>query len=472
MNLDEWIRARARTEEPTLPEDWEEWVERTLAQLPERKQRRMTGGGRRILTAAAVCAMLGVGALAYAVGVLDFLNGREEYRFLGQAELYREYARKAGYTQRAANGDELTVEYLAADANFCTIFYTMRTEEPMQPWSQRDWHPISPDAPDLWQAQNLAPRFTLEVSGAMVGEDQDGQQYLLDEHTLCGMARLTLKEAGALERGGEISLAAGPSLESWDSGDWGEIPWEEVELWHFSLDLEPMAGKTVALDGPAALGERQVEKLSLTVSPLGAVLRCRVTVPEEYQSEPDRWGGLGRFIVRDSERGVYYPYTILTSQPTEDGAYWEEAYLLCGDLTEIESLELLPAELESTFTSVELGELPYRGQGAYTFAGFSISEGWMTLTLTPTGTVGNTGYCGGVAEFQNRARERLFVDEDATDLYQNRYTDERTGGVTYTWSLDQEAQTKAEEIAVLRILEEWYEPLEGPSIIIPLASER
>ena len=142
MNLDEWIRARARTEEPTLPEDWEEWVERTLAQLPERKQRRMTGGGRRILTAAAVCAMLGVGALAYAVGVLDFLNGREEYRFLGQAELYREYARKAGYTQRAANGDELTVEYLAADANFCTIFYTMRTEEPMQPWSQRDWHPI------------------------------------------------------------------------------------------------------------------------------------------------------------------------------------------------------------------------------------------------------------------------------------------------------------------------------------------
>ena len=43
MNLDEWIRARARTEEPTLPEDWEEWVERTLAKLPERKQRRRPG---------------------------------------------------------------------------------------------------------------------------------------------------------------------------------------------------------------------------------------------------------------------------------------------------------------------------------------------------------------------------------------------------------------------------------------------
>ena len=292
-------------------------------------------------------------ALAYGMGALEFLAGREEYRFLGGAEQYEQYAQFAGLSRTAANGDVLTIDYLAADENFCTVFYTLRTAEPMEAWSQRDALPISPEAPDLWQAGGLAPRFTLEVSGAAAARAQDGQQYLLDAHTLCGMARLTLREPGALGGGREVVLRAGPSTAAWD-GDprWEGVPWEEAEQWTFSLDLE---------------------------------------------------------------------------------------------------------------------ELPYRGWGAYAASSFSVSEERMVLTLTPTGAVGNTGYSGTAAYFLDRNGEKLFQDPNCPDLYLNRYTDERDGSVTVTWSLTGTARAEAEEIAALVLYEETYRPAEGGGLTLTLS---
>ena len=418
--------------------------------------------GRTALAAAAVCAVLAASALAYVTGALDFLKGREEYQFLGQAAFYEEYAQRVDLPDTADSEDTLTIEYTAMDENFCTVFYTLRTAEPMEAWSQREHLPISPDAPDLWQAMGLEPAFTLEADGEALTGGQDGQQYLLDANTLVGMARLPLNRAGALADGETVTLRAEAPLGDWD----GVSDRGEAGQWSFTLTAEPMEGHTDMLAAPAALGERQVEALSVTVSPLGTVLRARVTVPEEYRAEPDLWGGLGWFVVRD-EDGRYYPYDVLTSEATEDGAAWEESYILYG-LEDPETLELLPAELEGGFVTVGLEDLPWQGEGGYTFASFTVEEGQMALRLEPDGVVGNTGYCGSIAYFLDGAGEKLFYGDGAPDVYQNSYTDWRDGSVTITWSLDEAAQAQTEGLAGLELYEEHYVPQEGTGVLLPL----
>ena len=430
--------------------------------------------GRTVLAAAAACALLAVSALAYVTGALDFLKGREEYQFLGQAALYEDCARRVDLSAAADNGDTLTIEYTAMDENFCTVFYTLETAEPMEAWSQREQLPISPDAPDLWQAMGLEPSFTLEADGEVLTGIQDGQQYLVDANTLVGMARLPLNRAGALADGETVTLRAEAPLGDWD----GVSDRTEAGQWSFTLTAEPMEAQTYTLAAPAALGERQVEALSVTISPLGTVLRARVTVPEEYRAEPGLWGGLGWFVVRD-EAGRYYPYDVLTSARSEDGTAWEGSYLLYG-LEEAEALELLPAELEGEFVTVGLEDLPWQGAGGYTFASFTVEEGQMTLRLEPTGVVGSTGYCGSVAYFLGReatsdelpqgAREdesgKLFYGDGAPDIYQNSYTDWRDGSVTVTWSLDEAAQAQAEELTGLELYVETYVPQEGAGLVL------
>lgn len=432
--------------------------------------------GRTVLVAAAVCAVLAASALAYVTGALDFLKGREEYQFLGQAALYEDYAQRVDLSNTADNGDTLTIEYTAMDENFCTVFYTLRTVEPMEAWSQREHLSISPDAPDLWQAMGLEPGFTLEADGEVLTGGQDGQQYLLDANTLVGMARLPLNRAGALADGESVTLSAEAPLTDWD----GVSDREEAGQWSFTLTAQPMEAQTYTLSTPAALGERQVESLSVTVSPLGTVLRARVTVPEEYRAEPDLWGGLGWVVVRD-EDGRYYPYDALTSVLSEDGTAWEESYILYG-LEDAETLELLPAELKGGFVTVGLEDLPWQGEGGYTFASFTVEEGQMTLRLEPSGVVGSTGYCGSVAYFLRREAAsgegpkgvgedesgKLFYGDGAPDIYQNSYTDWRDGSVTVTWSLDEAAQAQAEELAGLELYVETYVPQEGTGILLTL----
>lgn len=432
--------------------------------------------GRTVLVAAAVCAVLAASALAYVTGALDFLKGREEYQFLGQAALYEDYAQRVDLSNTADNGDTLTIEYTVMDENFCTVFYTLRTVEPMEAWSQREHLSISPDAPDLWQAMGLEPGFTLEADGEVLTGGQDGQQYLLDANTLVGMARLPLNRAGALADGESVTLSAEAPLTDWD----GVSDREEAGQWSFTLTAQPMEAQTYTLSTPAALGERQVESLSVTVSPLGTVLRARVTVPEEYRAEPDLWGGLGWVVVRD-EDGRYYPYDALTSVLSEDGTAWEESYILYG-LEDAETLELLPAELKGGFVTVGLEDLPWHGEGGYTFASFTVEEGQMTLRLEPSGVVGSTGYCGSVAYFLRREAAsgegpkgvgedesgKLFYGDGAPDIYQNSYTDWRDGSVTVTWSLDETAQAQAEELAGLELYVETYVPQEGTGILLTL----
>ena len=456
-----------------LSERQKEQLAGLMAAQPVRRTRR---AGRTALAAAAVCALLAATAAAYITGALDFLKGREEYQFLGQAALYEEYARRVDLSATADNGDTLTIEYTAMDENFCTVFYTLKTVQPMEAWSQREHLSISPDAPDLWQAMGLEPSFTLEADGEVLTGGQDGQQYLLDANTLVGMARLPLNRTGALADGESVTLSAEAPLTDWD----GVSDREEAGQWSFTLTAQPMEAQTYTLSTPAALGERQVESLSVTVSPLGTVLRARVTVPEEYRAEPDLWGGLGWFVVRD-EDGRYYPYDALTSALSEDGTAWEESYILYG-LEDAETLELLPAELKGEFVTVGLEDLPWQGEGGYTFASFTVEEGQMTLRLEPSGVVGSTGYCGSVAYFLRREagadelpqgfREdesgKLFYGDGAPDIYQNSYTDWRDGSVTVTWSLDETAQAQAEELAGLELYVETYVPQEGTGILLTL----
>ena len=221
------------------------------------------------------------------------------------------------------------------------------------------------------------------------------------------MARLPLNRAGALADGETVTLKAEAPLGDWD----GVSDRGEAGQWSFTLTAEPMEGHTDTLATPAALGERQVEALSVTVSPLGT---GAAGPGDGARGIPGGAGPVGAawdwFVVRD-EDGRYYPYDVLTSEATEDGAAWEESYILYG-LEDPETLELLPAELEGGFVTVEPGGPALAGgRGVYTFASFTVEEGQMALRLEPDGVVGNTGYCGSIAYFLDGAGEKLFYGD-------------------------------------------------------------
>ncbi len=90
-------------------------------------------------------------------GALDFLKGREEHQFLSRAALYKDCARRGNLSAAADNGDTLTIEYTAMDENFCTVFYTLQTVQPME---AQTYTIATPTALGERQAESLSVTVT------------------------------------------------------------------------------------------------------------------------------------------------------------------------------------------------------------------------------------------------------------------------------------------------------------------------
>lgn len=65
------------------------------------------------------------------MGAFNFLKERDEYDMLGQGAAYETCAYDVKQSAAAENGDVLTVDRVAMDGKFCTIFYSVRFQEPV-----------------------------------------------------------------------------------------------------------------------------------------------------------------------------------------------------------------------------------------------------------------------------------------------------------------------------------------------------
>ena len=95
------------------------------------------------------------------LGVFDFLRGREEYRLLGQAEVYEEYAREVGLSATAENGDDAHRRPGGHGRQVLhrLLLRQLRPADESLVRAGRCHIRIRP--PDLWQARQLAPVFSL-----------------------------------------------------------------------------------------------------------------------------------------------------------------------------------------------------------------------------------------------------------------------------------------------------------------------
>lgn len=435
--------------------------------------------GRAVLAAVLAAALLATGALAYSLGVFDFLRGREEYRLLGQAEVYEKYAVAVNLTATAENGDVLTVDRVAMGGRFCTIFYSVHTAQPMKAWSERDAS-ISAKAPDLWQARRLSPVFSLYAGEERLaaGHYDGGQQYLTDPHTLYGETRLLLDRPPV--EGEALELRAAPSwTEGEESGGPAAEGTEMPVKWSVPLTAHLVAGERLAQGQMFALWGQsrtfeQLEILSLDRSPLGTLLTIRETLPEGYW-EKDSLQHAPQFALRDADTGEFIPYGTPNNGREGAGPYRTDVYELYGDVENLKTLELVPVRrnFKGGVPRIIAGvdDLPV-GQdnpdGGYVLTDCTAEDGRVVLTWRPEGAVINLSQCVPPVDLLDRAGNRLFIGDGAPNAYRDTFINRADGSVTVIYTRIDLPEGYLDQLAQLAFWPSRYELLPGETVAISL----
>ena len=435
--------------------------------------------GRTVLAAVLAAALLTTVALAYSLGVFDFLRGREEYRLLGQAEVYEQYAREVNLTATAENGDVLTIDRVAMDGKFCTVFYSVNSAAPMEAWSERDGS-ISAKAPDLWQARRLSPVFSLYAGKERLaaGRYDSGQQYLTDAQTLYGEARLLLDRPPV--EGEALELRAAPA---WTGGaesggpaaEGTEMPvkWSVPLTAHLVKSERLAQGQKFFLWGQSRNFER-LEVLSLDRSPLGTLLTIRETLPEGYW-EDDSLQTTPQFALRDGDTGAYIPYGKLNNGREGAGPYRTDVYELYGDVSGLKNLEIVPVRRNfaggAPRVVVDADDLPV-GQGnpdgGYVLTDCAVGDGRIVLTWRPEGAVINVSQCVPPVELLDGEGNRLFTGAGAPEAYRDSFINRADGSVTVIETGVDLPEGYLERLAQLAFWPERYELLPEKAVTIAL----
>lgn len=441
-DFDTRMRERAQREDCPVPKGFDGRVERAVAVLPRRKMWH-TGTVRAGLMAAAICVLVGTTALAYALGAFEFLKGREEYQFLGQTEVYEKYAKPVNLSQTADNGDVLTIESMAMDGSFCTLVYQVETVKAMNTWSDIN-RGISKDAPDFWQALVLNPSFHIGVGGDLPGADggQQGQQFLADANTLCGITRIELERP--IAKGESFTIQVGPSLSELQTDptlgeieDLSDVP----DKWSFDLVADPLESEVIPIEGG-----------TLICSPLWTVLKSQAEILGD------------NVVLRDADTGVYIPYGYAFNVVGPE----DNLYELYGDTSKLKNLEIIPIRQgESRLETADLEALPARGDnpaGDYEVSSVEIGEDQIVVRQRPVGAAPRSA---SRVEFVD-ANENVLFYGTSFKTYSNTFTDWTDGSVVTTYSLGGVPKEYVARIAGIRYIAHSYALLEDEAVIIPL----
>lgn len=463
---DKMLRQRAKVESCAIPADFEERVDHMLQNLPEREIRKKVRRVNMLLVAAVVCILLTVTAAACAMGGFEFLKGRSEHAYLGMNEIYETYAQTVGVSATAENGNVVTVDRVAMDGKFCTIFYSVRFREPLM--TEEQLKQLQKDNQDGWfTATEYLPGFYLYAGDEEISFDGyqnsfEPQVYFADEYTVYGAWRFLLRRPA--EEGETLSLRGG-YYERDENNEW-QLGWD------FALDFaaHPISGEhfdsdvtfTAVLQGQ----DVRVEVLSLDRSPLGNLLTLR---QEQMGS-----ASLGvDFALRDADTGKYIPYAeVNVNHYWDPEGYTDNVYELFGDVSDLKNLELIPTTGiggVSPQKAVPLTDLPCMDSGnqdgGYAPASYSAKNGQLIVEMQPVGAV-NGWYArlGNGVYFLDAQGNQLFED-----VWVEKYKDRSDGTITVVMTPSAESYARdVDKVAQVQFFVQQYEVLEGKTVSIPL----
>ena len=457
---------RREMDQVRLSEEKKRAIAAAMAAAPARRARHALRWG---VAAAAVCALLVATAAACYMGALEFLTGRSEYAYLGMNEVYEACARPVGASVTAENGDVLTVDRVAMDGTFCTIFYSVRYDEPVA--TQEELTQIQASRQDSWTfISQFEPYFLLYAGEEQVSEEGynnsfEPQAYLADTHTLYGAWRILLRRP--LREGEPLTLRAA-HYGAYQGNGAGRLIWEAA----VELEAHPTANERFELGVPfqALAGGQpaQLEVVSLERSELGTLLTIRGedALFDTYSID---------FVLRDGDTGACIPYAeVVTSHQADPEGYHDNTYELFGDVSGLENLELIPTRRTGSVSPqkrVALSELPCldsgNPDGGYAPASYRAENGQLIVEMKPVGAAN-----GAYARLGNGV---YFLDGEGNELFEDIYVDKiknrSDGTITVISTPDPESYRRdVDKVAQIWFFVQEYEVLEDQAVRIPLPS--
>ncbi|WP_130868761.1 DUF4179 domain-containing protein [Intestinimonas massiliensis (ex Afouda et al. 2020)] len=403
---------------------------------------------RVFVVAAVVCGLLVVTAAAYYMGTLEFLREQNEYAMLGMNEVYETCAQPVESSVTAENGDVFTVDRVATDGTFCTIFYCLYVQD------------------ETWR---YVPRMTLRSGGEDIsmegyGNSFENQEYLADDHTLYGAWRFLLR--APLEDGEQVELELARYGEA-EPGELAPLLWEKT----LTFSVDPIQGEQFELDAvlSARMGGEpvQVEAVSLNRSPLGTLFRLRWA---EEDTGAREWYD---FVLRDGDTGTYIPYDqVVINHYWDPEGYVDSVYELYGDVSGLKTLEIIPNTPvggEALRQVVDVDSLPSTDtgnpDGGYAPASYEAVDGQLIVKMQPVGAV-NAWY----ARLLNGV---YFRDSQGNELFDDIFVKKiknRSDGTITVISMPTEAsyQRDVDKVAQIWFFVQKYELLEGRKAVIRL----
>lgn len=298
MTLDEKLKARAQREGSPVPEGFDERMDALLHNLPEQvtpiKKRRAP----RTAVCIGVAAALVVGAAAAAPTVVKMAQGVIDYFHTGRTSEYdalqTEYEQfnAAVGASKTVDGVTLTIDNIALDDSYMSIFFTMSSETPLEQ--------VGTDSePESWRAGWTAPVFWAKVNGKELDTTGmvDNEAYFVDDYTLKGVHRLALKET--LPEQFDLLLYTRGTSRLNESDIQFELSIDKSAVAVETRTIEPEQDFTVQISGTDESGKNytinrtpRIERLS--ISPLSST----ITLSERVNGDDIPWDG---FVLRDDK---------------------------------------------------------------------------------------------------------------------------------------------------------------------------
>ena len=303
MTFDEKLKARAQREGSPMPEGFDERMDALLHDLPEQvtpiKKRRPA----RTAVCIGIAAALVVGAAAATPTILQMAQGAIDYFHTGRNSAYNalqteyEQFNAAVGASQTVNGVTLTIDNLAVDDSYMSIFFTVSSQTPLEQVGTES-------EPESWRAGWTAPIFSAKVNGEELDTSGlvDNEAYFVDDCTLKGVHRLMLKETLPeqfdllLYADGTSRLNKGDIRFEW-SVDKSTVAVE-------TRTAEPKQDFTVQFSGTDESGKAytinrtpRIERVS--ISPLSST----ITLSENVTGDNLPWDG---FVLRD-DKGNFLP---------------------------------------------------------------------------------------------------------------------------------------------------------------------
>lgn len=424
MTFDEKLKARAAREDCPTPDGFDSRMDALLDTLPAQttqpaKKRRPL----RMAVCIAAAAALVVGASAAAPAMLemtrnaiDYFSGSGSSEYAADQAQYEAYNAAVGASQ-TVNGVTLTIDNIAVDDSYMTVFYTMTGEAPLER--------LEGDEPESWLAKWSSPIFLAMVDGKMLDTSGsiDNEAYFVDDCTLKGMHRLALKEA--LPNQFDLLLYTGDVVNSPEDGAFQfalAVDKSTVD----SLTVEPKQDFTVRLSHTDEMGnpytiERTPRIERVSVSPLSS----SITLSERVSGDNMPWDS---FVLRD-DKGNYLPLIGGGLTASGFGRSVNQFEFIGADET-TKSVTIIPFKWSYHYHEVQgaLDALPLTdaGRNGLTLETLEIGADKAVATFS---TRGVTWQENGQFSLTDADGNRLAFNHNA---YFDSYTDRETGNIIAT----------------------------------------